>query len=97
MKTVRFHPEARIEMVAAAQYYEKAQEGLGRRFLEAVHSATRRIPLMPAIYQAIEGDIRRCCVEKFPFGLVFREKEDHIEIIALIHFKRRPGYWKDRI
>ena len=60
MKTVRFHPEARIEMVAAAQYYEKEQEGLGERFLEAVHSATRHIRLMPAIYQPIEGDIRRC-------------------------------------
>ena len=58
MKRFRFHPEAQIEMVESAKYYETEQEGLGKRFLEAVRAATRRICLSPAIYQRVQGDIR---------------------------------------
>ena len=41
--------------------------------------------------------VRRCCVERFPFGIVFREKEEEIQIIAVVHFKRDPDYWKQRL
>jgi hypothetical protein len=47
MRTIRFHPQAQIEMVASAKYYEAEQEGLGKRFLEAVNAATRRASLYP--------------------------------------------------
>jgi hypothetical protein len=27
---------------------------------------------------------------------VYRELDDRIEVIAVAHAKRRPGYWRDR-
>jgi toxin ParE1/3/4 len=97
MKRFRFHPEAQVEMVESAKYYEAEQEELGKRFLEAVRTAARRVCLSPAIYQRVQDDIRQCSVDRFPFGIVFREERDHIQIIAVVHFRRDPDYWKRRI
>lgn len=50
MKPVRFHPEAELEMVEQARYYETKQEGLGKRFLESVQASCRQIQLFPHIF-----------------------------------------------
>jgi plasmid stabilization system protein ParE len=84
-------------MIAAAKYYEIEQGGLGKRFLEAVNTATRRVCLFPSIFQRLEADLRRCCVDRFPFGIVYREKRGCIQIIAVVHSKRDPDYWKGRL
>lgn len=96
MKSIRFHPDARIEMVESALFYEKQQQGLGKRYLESVQSAIHRIQLLPSSYQIIEKNIRRCRIDKFPFGVIFRERNECIDIIAVMHFKRNPDYWKTR-
>ena len=96
MKPIRFYPDAQIELIESARYYEDRQSGLGKRFLEAIRNATQRIQLFPTIFQHIDGDLRRARVERFPYGIVFRERDEYIEIIAVMHFKRNPEYWKTR-
>jgi len=51
----------------------------------------------PLLYRIVEANLRKCRVLRFPYGLLFRDREDHIEIIAVMHLRRRPGYWKDRV
>ena len=48
------------------------------------------------MYQAIRGDIRTCKLPRFPYGIIFRMKSEHIEIIAIMHLRRQPGYWRTR-
>lgn len=96
MMPVFFHPEAESEVVAAANYYEGQQEDLGKRFLANVEDGLARIRINPHMYPLIEGDVRRCLTRTFPFGILFRDKGDHVEIIAFMHLKRKPGYWKER-
>ena len=60
MKTVRFHPDAEAEMIAAAAYYERQQVDLGRHFLAAVQDATNRIVMNLALYGTVELDVQRC-------------------------------------
>ena len=33
----------------------------------------------------------------FPYAVVFMEKPEHIWIVAVMHMKRRPGYWRERL
>jgi hypothetical protein len=33
---------------------------------------------------------------EFPFFVVFRETDARIEIVAVAHARRRPGYWLGR-
>jgi len=39
---------------------------------------------------------RRFLLHRFPFSIVYRLKGDVIEVVAIAHAKRRPGYWKRR-
>jgi hypothetical protein len=36
-------------------------------------------------------------LRKFPYLIVYRQAEEGIEIVALVHGRRRPGYWRERI
>jgi plasmid stabilization system protein ParE len=96
MKPVRFHPEAESEMNDAAAWYEAQRRGLGKRLIASVEDAVNRIRLNPELYQAIDEDVRRCLTATFPFGVLFRIRPDSIEIVAVMHLRREPGYWAGR-
>ncbi len=84
-------------MVQAAAWYERQQAGLGKRFLSEIQDALNRILLNPELYALVEGDVRRCRVHTFPFGLLFRIRPDCIAIMAVMHLYRDPDCWKTRV
>jgi hypothetical protein len=43
------------------------------------------------------GNFRRLLLRKYPYFVVFRELPRRIQILAVAHAKRRPGYWRARI
>ena len=96
MKPVRYHPEASDETVESALFYESRSEGLGSRFLSAVEDAESFIRNYPAAGKPSDNGTRRHRVRKFPFSLIYREHSDHILIVAVAHFSRKPGFWKER-
>ncbi len=97
MKSFLFHPEAIAEASEAAKFYEEQQEGLGKRFVEALTDTINRIRRSPLLYGKIDSNMRKCRLLRFPFGVIYRDKNDTIEIIAVMHLKKKPGYWKFRI
>ncbi len=97
MTRVGFHPEARAEFIASVRYYESQRRGLGKRFLAAVSEAARRIQDFPLMYRLVEKNIRQCRVPRFPYGLIYRPSDYGIEIVAVMHLHREPGYWRSRI
>jgi hypothetical protein len=34
---------------------------------------------------------------RFPFGVVYEIESENISVIAIMHLRRRPGYWKRRV
>jgi toxin ParE1/3/4 len=68
---------------------------LGRRFREAVVNAIERLEEFPQIGRP-NARWRRVQVAGFPYDLVYRVKGDALEVLALAHHRRRPGYWKAR-
>jgi plasmid stabilization system protein ParE len=39
----------------------------------------------------------RVMLHRYPYFVVFRELARKIQIVAVAHAKRRPGYWRGRI
>ena len=97
MKPIKFYPDAEMEMRESSKYYESQQKDLGKRFLNSIESAIKQIQINPKIFQKVNKNVRRCQTKIFPYGIIFREQENQIEIIAIMHLKRKPGYWKDRL
>ena len=91
---LRWHAEARAE--AAAAFYNDKQPGLAQRFLDDLEEALHRIQRNPQACRQVEAAIRKCRVAHFPYGIIYRVRSDLIEIIAVMHLRRSPGYWKQR-
>lgn len=91
----RFHPDADREFGEAAAWYEE-RAGLAAEFIAAVRAKIEEITLAPRRWRLLRG-VRRAFVGRFPYSIVYRETSDgYIEILAVAHFKRRPGYWSRR-
>lgn len=93
---VEFHPEALAEFRAAAEYYEKQQLGLGERFANAVEMAVAHVVAAPESGRIIEDGIRRCLTKVFPYTVLYLIGPDHILVVAVMHCRREPGYWRNR-
>jgi hypothetical protein len=48
------------------------------------------------ISTARESNIRKCKLPHFPYALIYRIQTDSIQIIAVMHLRQAPGYWKRR-
>jgi len=97
MKPVKYHPEAHLEVAESALFYDGRQVGLGERFLAAVEETEQSVRTYPASGTPSEKGTRRQRVKKFPFALVYREYSDHLLVVAVAHFSRKPGYWRQRV
>ncbi|OQX19768.1 MAG: plasmid stabilization protein [Desulfobulbaceae bacterium A2] len=97
MSGVAFDPDARAEFLAAVEYYEESQLGLGRRFRTAVTRVLKGMETMPFRYRVLHAPFRRCLVPNFPYAIIFTIETDFILIVAVAHTKRKPGYWLDRM
>ena len=92
-----FHSEAEAEFVQAIEYYEECEAGLGYDFAVEVYSAIERAMAHPKAWPIIEEDMRRSLVRRFPFGVLYAEKDEELFIVAVMHMHRDPDYWKYRI
>jgi len=96
MTDVVFLPPAEEEMIAAARYYESQSPGLGSAFLDEVEQATNGLAAHPQAAPVVRNGIRRRLLTRFPFGLLYQVEDTRIVIIAVMHLRRRPGYWEGR-
>lgn len=97
MTTAIFLPPAEEEMIAAAQYYQQQSAGLGSEFLSEVERTVAAILAHPEAAPKVKKKIRRRLLKRFPFGVLYAVAADEVVIVAVMHLRRRPGYWEDRL
>lgn len=98
MTTLRILPEVEEELAAAAAWYETKRMGLGVELIAAVNRVFEEIldaPLASALWRD-DRTYRRTIVGRFPYVIFFQVVGDVVEVLAVAHAKRRPGYWVER-
>ena len=95
--SIAIHPEAIMEAHAARVWYSARSPAAGRAFLEELDRAVERIGQAPESWPPYGEGLRRYLLHRFPFSVIYREREGEIVILAVAHGRRRPGYWKERI
>ena len=93
---VFFHPEAVEEAEAAALWYRGRSPRAAARFIDEISQVIEKIAAAPRRWPAGPRETRRAKLPCFPFAVIYREKGDAIQILAVAHGKRRPGYWRSR-
>ena len=95
---VIFHPQARTEQLEAIEWYrQKEGDALGRRFRAGIIACIEEFASQPSLFPQTLGGCRRAPVTKFPYQVIFKVRPGLIEVLALAHNRRRPGYWLHRI
>jgi plasmid stabilization system protein ParE len=97
MKLVILHCEADVELTAAAKHYACERPELARDFLHAFRAAKDALQRQPDRFPFLERPVRRVRVSGFPYCLVYEEMEDCIQVLAVMHDHRKPGYWRNRL
>lgn len=102
MKPVGLSPEAVLELIEAAAWYETRQPGLAIRFLQEIDQAQQAIQSRPKSFlqlanMAVDLEVRRALLPRFPYALVFLELQTEIRVLAVAHTKRHPDYWLNRL
>ncbi len=97
MTSIVFLTPAEEEMLEASEYYERQASGLGREFLAEVQRTVRGIVENSGAGPVVRQSFRRRLMRGFPFGVLYRVDTHEIVIIAIMHLRRRPGYWADRV
>ena len=71
--------------------------GLGEAFLIEVLFAVHRVSLYPEASHPLDEEVRRCRLNRFPFGLIYTVDNDDILALAVAHLHRLQDHWRDRL
>ena len=91
-----YHPEASVDLIEAARFYEGRRSGLGHRFLDAIDASLAMLQHNPRLGLSDESGRRRWLVRQFPYLIIYRVEGDFLHILAVAHTSRKPGYWESR-
>ena len=92
-----FHPEAELEVIESAAWYESEVPGLGLEFGEEVERVLELLMERPELGVTVDGDIRHFVLRRFPFSVIYAVVGRLIYVLAVAHGSRGPGYWKGRL
>jgi hypothetical protein len=94
---ISFLEPARAELIEAVEYYNYEQTGLGDAFLIEIIRALERIRRYPDAWQPLSASTRRCKTRRFPYGIIYHQRESEILVVAVAHLHRKPFFWKNRL
>jgi toxin ParE1/3/4 len=95
--TAIFHPDADEEFQAAIEHYQGESLELGVRFYREVLATLVRLGSHPKAWPRLRGAVRKSLVRDFPYKILYTIDAERIFVVALMHSKRKPGYWTDRL
>ena len=96
-RSVTLHPETLEEAVAATEWYAKRSRRAAESFLDEMDRVIARLSENAGQFPSFDFGTRRAMLRRFPWSPVFRETSSGLEIIAVVHNRRRPGYWRNRV
>jgi plasmid stabilization system protein ParE len=96
MQQIEFLPGARRDFDESFAWYAGNSTRAAVRFAGAVDVALDRIARNPADFSTPDGVHRECPIKRFPYRIVYRIVEHCVLVVAVVHAKRRPGYWMHR-
>jgi|SRR5580658_5059777 plasmid stabilization system protein ParE len=96
-KPLDLHPEALEEWKSAVAWYFERNETAAVNYVAEMDQAIYLITASPHRWPEGLHGTRKFVLQRFPFAIFYCEQETGIQVLAVAHGHRRPGYWKDRL
>ena len=88
---------AEDEFAEAVDYYNGQCPGLGYEFAAEVQRTFDRMRCHPTAWPVFSSRARRTLTDRFPFGVLYQVRDDCILVGGIMHLKRDPKRWQERI
>ena len=88
--------QALDEAEAARRYYASINTELGDDFASELERSIGWVVSQPLAWARIGPRARRRVLNRFPYALIYRVEPELIRVVALMHVRQRPGYWRGR-
>jgi toxin ParE1/3/4 len=93
---VEVHPLAADEAEAAERWYRERNVTAATRFRRELDRVVELIAERPEAPPPYIAGTRRVLLRRFPFFVVYRVYDRHLQVVAVAQARRRPGYWAQR-
>ena len=93
---MRIHPEAAEETEAAIAWYLERSSSAAQSFADSVRNGLRTVAESPERWALFEADTRRYLLRDFPYAIIYQVTGVSVQVVAVAHLRRRPGYWRKR-
>ncbi len=87
---VVFKAAAEAEIEQAFATYEAERRGLGLEFLDELARIEGHLQANPALYQRVDGEMRRAVLRRFPYGLFYIVDDGQVNVVGCLHLHRDP-------
>lgn len=96
MPDVQFHPEARVDLREAVEWYDANNSAKADRLTEAIEKVIEELRDHPRRWPLIDSRYRIRPIAGFPFAVFYHESGNRIVIVAVSHSRRDQAYWRGR-
>jgi plasmid stabilization system protein ParE len=93
---IAFHPDARVEVLEAQAWYAERHPAIGDAFMLELDRLVAAVAASPITWSLYLEGTRRRLFPRLPYALIYRVLSDRVEVVAVAHQRRRPGYWAGR-
>jgi len=91
--TLIVKPDAELDILKSAKWYEEKQENLGVRFLDEIDEKLNLVVQNPLHYQVRYKTTRLALIVHFPFAIHYLVEENKVIVLALLGTSEDPEKW----
>ena len=91
------HPDAEIDAINGYQWYADRNPSAADSFRSAIKTGGRIIARDPFVWPEHKYGSRKYKLKQFPYKIIYIVEDDQIQVVAIAHDRRRPGYWLKRL
>ena len=95
--TILIEELAEKDIDEAFLWFELQKEGLGFEFIESISETFEKIMNYPFANQLAYKNLRKTVIKRFPYLIFYFVDNDLIHIVAVMHSRRNPNFWKQRL
>ncbi|MGO9085855.1 MAG: type II toxin-antitoxin system RelE/ParE family toxin [Candidatus Sulfotelmatobacter sp.] len=96
-KPLQIHPAALAELKSAVAWYQQRSQTAALNFVAELDRAIDLVIESPRRWPSGEHGTRKFVLQRYPFAVIYREKETVVQVLAIAHGRRRPAYWNERL
>ncbi|HUP62655.1 MAG TPA: type II toxin-antitoxin system RelE/ParE family toxin [Thermoanaerobaculia bacterium] len=97
MTQLHFFEEANDEAEEARRWYRDRSEAAEAALLRELDHAIELVLEAPERWPRYIFSTRRYVFPSYPYSLVYFVESDVVNVVAVAHENRRPGYWRKRM